>query len=45
MHYVPVMDQDPKALLDSILNRATYITSAQKKEVIKAYIFAAKHHS
>ncbi len=44
MHYEPVMDQDPKALLDGILNRATYITPAQKKEVIKAYTFAAKHH-
>jgi len=45
MHYEPVMDQDPKTLLDSILNKASYITAAQKKEVIKAYTYAAKHHS
>lgn len=44
MHYEPIIDQDPKALLERILNRAHYITAPQKKEVFKAFAYASKYH-
>ncbi len=45
MNYEPVIWQDPKELLDEILQTAKYLTAAQKKEVVKAYNYAAKYHA
>lgn len=45
MTYEPLLDEDPRDELDSILDGADYLTSQQREEVIQAYEYTRLYHA
>lgn len=45
LSYDPMVDADPREVVESILQRLWYFTNTQKKAIWKAYEFAKMHHT
>lgn len=44
LDYKPILDRTPEQLFDDIIKKATYLTTAQKQEVKKAFFYANRYH-